>query len=59
MREEGAEGGKVGHLQQKTCAARVSNEKGGGDGTKRFKGWGLRSGTGGREVNRGRGGVEE
>ena len=38
MREEGTEGGKVGHLQQETCAARVSNERGGGDGTKRVKG---------------------
>ncbi len=30
MREEGTEGGKVGHLQQETCAARVSNLMKGG-----------------------------
>ena len=34
MRKERAEVGKVGQLQQETCAARVSNERGGGDGTK-------------------------
>ena len=42
MRKERAEGGKVGQLQQKTCAARVSNERGGGDGTKSLIGQGLR-----------------
>ena len=38
MREEGAEGGKVGELQQETGAAGVSDKGGGGDGTKGLRG---------------------
>jgi hypothetical protein len=59
VRKERAEGGKVGQLQQKTCAARVGNERGGGDGTKSLIGQGLRrcrTVRGG--VNRGRREVE-
>ena len=59
MRKERAERGKVGQLQQKTCTARVSNERGGGDGTESLRGQGLRrcrTVRGG--VNRGRRDVE-